>query len=71
MGPLRTRQLEHPFRNVDADHFGGAAGREIVRELAGTAAEVEHAPTIDVGQERQQVRVLGRALPAGAESLEG
>jgi len=53
MRPLRTRQLEHPFRNIDADHFGGAARRKIVRELAGTAAEVEHAPTIDVRHERQ------------------
>ena len=42
----------------------------MVRQLAGAAAEVQHAAAVDVRQQRQQVDELGRPLPASAEALE-
>src|SRR5258708_8419780 len=70
MGEFRAGQGQHPLRTVDADGPGGAARRQMVRELPGAAAEIQGPPTVDVGQERQQIGVLHGPLPAGAESLE-
>src|SRR5262249_2358211 len=70
MRPLRARQCEHALGDVDADHVGRTAGAEMVRELARTAAQVQHTPAGDVGEQAQQVAELGGALPAGAEPLE-
>jgi hypothetical protein len=70
MGPFGARQSQHPLRHVDADHFGCSACGEIVGELPRPAAEVQHPATPYVGQERQQISMLHRPLPAGSESLE-
>src|SRR5438874_9400577 len=42
----------------------------MVRELPGAAAKIQGPPTVDVGQERQQIGMLHGPLPAGAESFE-
>ena len=40
-------------------------------ELSGPAAEIQHPPTVYLGQERQQISMLHRPLPPGSEPLEG
>jgi hypothetical protein len=70
MGPFGRRQRQHPLGHVHADHLGGSGRRE-AGELSGAAAEIQHAPTVDLRQDGQQIRPLGSALPPAAESLEG
>ena len=70
MGEFGSRQGQHPLRHVDADDLGGAARRQMVRELPGATAKIQGPPTVDVGQERQQIGMLHGPLPAGAESFE-
>jgi len=70
MGVRRSRQHQHPLRHVHADHLGGAARREMVRQLPGSTAEVQHSPPLDVGKEREQVGMLHGPRPAGSEPFE-
>src|SRR5687768_2709871 len=71
MSPFGSRERQHPLRYVDADHVRGSGRGQVMGELPGPAAEIEHPPADDIGQERQQVVTLRGPLPPGSESLEG
>src|SRR5262249_10722244 len=70
MAPLGSGQSEHPLRDVDRDHLRGSAFGEVIRELAGAAAEVEDAAARDVGEQRHEARMLERFRPARAKPLQ-
>ncbi len=65
---LRPREGEHPLREVDADHLGGAGLGEVERPLPGAAPEVQRAQAGHVRQQRLERLVLVGVRPALAEA---
>src|ERR1700730_5781010 len=71
MGPFGSRESQHALRHVDAYDLGCPGRGEIVCELPGPAAAIQHPPAVYLGKERQQISMLHGPLPPGPESLEG
>jgi hypothetical protein len=70
VAPLGSSEREHLLGKVDADHLGSAALREMARELSSAALQGEDAAASDLGEQRQEARILERLRPASAEPLQ-
>ena len=64
------RAREHLFGDVDTEHRCGAVRARPAAEPAETAAEVEHARTVHVGQQRLQRGPLGGRIESHQRAAE-